>query len=949
MSIFSPQFPSQPTPAGATVATTTFPTELAPFIKDILEKAKAQQSDASYQAYTGPQLAQFSDKETAAMNAIVNQATGLAGTDVAQAAPYFQGAKTAVEGLGQQFTGDTAQQYMNPYQQAVVDQAKAKAVEDYESKIAPGIAAQAVASQPFGGSRQAIAEGMARQDLTDKLTEIQERGSADAFNQGRAAFEAQKGRELQQGQQFAQLGQTIPQQALRDLAIQQQIGEQERQQEQRGLDLAKSQFMEEREFPTRALQEYSAVVRGFPFQPSTYTAQTQYQPTPSIGSQLLQLGGAGLGAYTQFGGQIPKLFGATGGGIADIIHNQEGTNEQNAGLTEESALRTTFINNQKGFDIIDGEPTPISSEEFHNRYGIGGTQRTNIESIIAPEFLPTEPAPFRIQMQMEESAQGAPMGGPLPSQEEMQQQFLNEQLQNRPAFYNQGGLVTVYNQAGENDQNVEEEEEKPTNQENIVYNQETVPALVGKSYFEDADFSTPPTITQDDLTASLDFMAKRMPEGTAESFKDSIAYIKEPKNVFESQAYKEATDPTKGILKAKDLEQTKLRDIADPTSQYSLDKAERDRRAEQITFGQGLTKAALSIDPNASFVQQLSTLIGGAGDAKGKATTEYDKIIELDAQKQANAAAGIVTSETNYLNALNTIEKNVLAGNEMELNKHLTNVKMQINKKIQDNLLTGDLLKHSNNVQLSLLDKKIAATRAGTEQDALKIERAKVADNIKYANVKLSIESMLAETDRQRKLDMTKLDGKKIQRDYDATIATLKQKNIFDDADLKAINATIKDQFGMAYDTDGVLRYTGSKAAVEDQTELNAYSDALAYALGEASVLKGLGKGITSSNLIKNISLFQKTRKLGLNPLIYSAIQINKPGELEAQFGKHVGTRNDFIVKVLNQLETNTDPNNKDFGYLKTNPYGIQVRTKDGLEEIKRLTSAGETTVPRQV
>ena len=50
MSIFSPQFPSQPTPAGATVATTQFPTELAPFIKDILEKAKAQQSDASYQA-----------------------------------------------------------------------------------------------------------------------------------------------------------------------------------------------------------------------------------------------------------------------------------------------------------------------------------------------------------------------------------------------------------------------------------------------------------------------------------------------------------------------------------------------------------------------------------------------------------------------------------------------------------------------------------------------------------------------------------------------------------------------------------------------------------------------------------------------------------------------------------------------------------------------------------
>ena len=48
VSIFSPRFPTQPSPAGATVATTTFPTELAPFIKDILEKSKAQQEGAAF-------------------------------------------------------------------------------------------------------------------------------------------------------------------------------------------------------------------------------------------------------------------------------------------------------------------------------------------------------------------------------------------------------------------------------------------------------------------------------------------------------------------------------------------------------------------------------------------------------------------------------------------------------------------------------------------------------------------------------------------------------------------------------------------------------------------------------------------------------------------------------------------------------------------------------------
>jgi hypothetical protein len=443
VSIFQPRFPTQPSPAGATVATTTFPTELAPFIKDILEKSKAQQEGAAYQAYTGPQLAQFTDAERAAMDAMRQQTTGLAGTDVAQATPYFTGAKTALEGLGQQFTGDTAQQFMNPYQQAVVDQAKRKAIEDYERVTAPQVTAQAIAQQPFGGSRQAIAEAMAREGLADRLTELQERGSAAAFDRGRAAFEAQKARELQQSQQLAQLGQTIPQQALRDLAVQQQLGEQERQQEQLALDLAKGQFMEEREFPTRALQEYSAIVRGFPFQPSTFQTATTYQPTPSIANQLLQLGGAGMGAYTQFTGKpLGSLFGMAnqGGGIADIISNQMGMNQQMK--TEEDLIRDMYYEDSKTLPV----------DEFYNKYGVGGENRRDIEGVIDEQFLPTETAPARIDAIMTESAVGAPPG-PIPSREEVELDFFNQKMREKQGMpFNQGGLVTIYNQEGENNQ-----------------------------------------------------------------------------------------------------------------------------------------------------------------------------------------------------------------------------------------------------------------------------------------------------------------------------------------------------------------------------------------------------------------------------------------------------------------------------------------------------------------
>ena len=936
MSIFSPQFPSQPTPAGATVATTQFPTELAPFIKDILEKAKAQQSDASYQAYTGPQLAQFTDKETAAMNAIVNQATGLAGTDVAQAAPYFQGAKTAVEGLGQQFTGDTAQQYMNPYQQAVVDQAKAKAVEDYESRIAPEIAAQAVASQPFGGSRQAIAEGMARQDLTDKLTEIQERGSADAFNQGRAAFEAQKARELQQGQQFAQLGQTIPQQALRDLAIQQQIGEQERQQQQRGLDLAKSQFMEEREFPTRALQEYSAVVRGFPFQPSTYTAQTQYQPTPSIGSQLLQLGGAGLGAYTQFGGQLPKLFGATGGGIADIIHNQEGTNEQNTGLTEESAITTTFENNKRGFDIVNGERVPISSEEFHNRYGIGGTQRTNIESIIAPEFLPTEPAPFRIQMQMEESAQGAPMGGPLPSQEEMQQQFLNEQLQNRPAFYNQGGLVTVYNQAGENDQNVEED----PNLINETYTMPEVPQISGTNIIPDISYTEPSAL---DIQESAAFL-KGIP-GLDTAVKSSLDKLTENKSIYDAKAYKEAIDPNKGLLKTTTLAQKKLEEQSDPTSQYSLDKEEKDKRAAQITFGQGITKAALNIDPNASFVQQLSGLIGGIGNAKGQSTKEYDALTEENIKNQINAASGAVELNTNYLNTLNQIEENVIKADAAEQNKHLTLVNSQIDNLKTYNMLTGDIYKHKGNLELKLIDQKLARAQTQLDRDELNVKRAEVINSIKAANVKSALESVQTNTDKNYKLGSLELEGRKILLDYNATISALDKDKILDATDGKKIMEITLNSFGYRYNDENQLVSQGSGSAIENPRDLAAFNAALSYAIGEAGVLKASGKAVLDSELLNNIQSFQENRATGLSPILRAAIPMNKDvkAKLTEEYNKFAGTRNEFNAYIIGQLS------NLNGTYNPNNTLGIELKNMaaDQWQQLSKAIQSGQRVVPR--
>ena len=67
---------------------------------------------------------------------------------------------------------------MSPYQQAVTDIEKREATKQYESQVVPQLAAQAAKhTGSFGGSRQAILEGMAADTQQRLLGDIQAKGS----------------------------------------------------------------------------------------------------------------------------------------------------------------------------------------------------------------------------------------------------------------------------------------------------------------------------------------------------------------------------------------------------------------------------------------------------------------------------------------------------------------------------------------------------------------------------------------------------------------------------------------------------------------------------------------------------------------------------------------------------------------------------------------------------
>ena len=324
-----------------------------PFIQDVLEASRAQffedvedpdtgetvQQLTPFEQFTGPRLADFAPEQQEAFTGLAALSReGLASSDLGRSPQFFQQAKEKA-GLGSLgFTEADANRLMNPYLRGPIDIAKREAVRQFESTIEPKLRAEAVRAGQFGGSRAAILEAEAQRNLQQQLSDIEERGLATAFEQAQKAFEAEKARELQSSGLFAGLGEAAPAQAARELALLSSVGEAQQAQEQAALNLAERDFIEQREFPLRQLQEFQSLVRGFPFTPSTYQVTTQQEPQPSFGQQLLGTLGTGVGIFGALGGfknkaggqVVPRQSGGqVRGGLAGLERHQNNIRQYN--------------------------------------------------------------------------------------------------------------------------------------------------------------------------------------------------------------------------------------------------------------------------------------------------------------------------------------------------------------------------------------------------------------------------------------------------------------------------------------------------------------------------------------------------------------------------------------------------------------------------------------------
>ena len=318
-------------PAQQTITQTSeFPTELKPFISDVLGAGRAEferEKAEGLQPFPGPQIAPFTPEQQAAFAAGREQFTGLAGTPLARAATYYQPALAATALGTAEIGAEDIGRRMDPFLQNVVDIAKREARSD-EEVARQRRAAQAVAGQGFlGGTRPAFVESQAEQDLAERLGDIQARGLSASFQQAQTAAEQQRAREMTGGRQFATLGDVTGARARSDIAGLAGVGETQQQRTQQALDIAKREFEEERAFPQSALQRYASLIRGFPLQATQQRFATQTVPTPSLAQTLVGGLGTAAGLYGAFGG-----FGSRAAAEGGLVSLQQGGQLPGAGF-----------------------------------------------------------------------------------------------------------------------------------------------------------------------------------------------------------------------------------------------------------------------------------------------------------------------------------------------------------------------------------------------------------------------------------------------------------------------------------------------------------------------------------------------------------------------------------------------------------------------------------------
>tara|TARA_R110002126_G_scaffold114060_3_gene252688 strand:+ start:1400 stop:2392 length:993 start_codon:yes stop_codon:yes gene_type:complete len=321
---------TQPTETKSTVNQSSLPAYAEPYFKRLMDRTEAVSNEA-YIPYEGERVAGIGEDTEAGLSALRELGNSAAPEGFAEATTALSGVaggdplaqQAQYDSLGSFTDEGVAQQYMNPYISNVLNTQQDRLNQRFgEQQLGRNDAARAAGA--FGGDRRFVQDQIANRELNMQSNEMDANALAAAYESGANIFAGEQGRELQnrglntdifsgnrQGtldQQRNQMAaaEQLRQQGLTDVQMQTDkanlltgIGGVYDDQRQQGLDVAYSDFLNQRDAPRQQLNFYSGIMRGVPVSPQTES--TQYNAPPSQLSQLLGLGVGGLGLAKALG------------------------------------------------------------------------------------------------------------------------------------------------------------------------------------------------------------------------------------------------------------------------------------------------------------------------------------------------------------------------------------------------------------------------------------------------------------------------------------------------------------------------------------------------------------------------------------------------------------------------------------------------------------------------
>tara|TARA_B100001057_G_scaffold36601_1_gene33140 strand:- start:5206 stop:6069 length:864 start_codon:yes stop_codon:yes gene_type:complete len=259
-----------------------------PYVDNLLKRTEAESLN-QYQPFQGQRIAQSGDFQDIvdSRNMVRNVANrGLPELDEAI------GGMRDISRRGQ-FTGQVAQDYMNPYMEQVVDRQKQGAIRDF-NRMGAARAADAVNAGAFGGSRQAVNDYLAQEGLQQQLGDIDAAGREAAFRDARAGFETDRSVGMTGLGQLATMGGSRRAGDIQGAQLLEGIGKAQLGEQQAGLDMNYQDFLTQQNFNKDQLGFLSNILQGVPIQPNREVSNFQnYNPM----QQALGAGIAGLGLY----------------------------------------------------------------------------------------------------------------------------------------------------------------------------------------------------------------------------------------------------------------------------------------------------------------------------------------------------------------------------------------------------------------------------------------------------------------------------------------------------------------------------------------------------------------------------------------------------------------------------------------------------------------------------